>query len=582
MEVAGLVLGGIPLLLYAFDNYKRYLEPGQSYWRYNSTLSTIRSHMFVQQEQLDVTLRNIGLVNPSRLELEQHLSELYPKSKCAELIAVIDNMEATVRKTMDKLDIDIQGKPRWTSDSEERVSWEWRRIRRSFGRREREELIADLQHWNTALKNILEKAEIPSEESSPLLQEIQTRFNAKKCDAARRDYQRMHEMLSTRWTCSCREHKGNIRLDWHTSKITPTDKLSLDMPSDGFSQWHHISMNFQAVDSCDNARLTGTSGSSNPSAPRTPSPLRLGKLKVFFSSKDKRSSSANSLIAPIAPPNRPNIITGQKQQEIHCLCDYLKRAKKLGSGYILDPDTNDSRLLVDLVPTTSQHTETTLLPSVLGSSKLNSQPQPRVSLSRKQRFSIAAAAVWSILYLYGSSWMGADWGGKNQIQLFIKGTGAARQLAEHPTLIYIFKSALQRQSGSHDDSTSKTERFQSSQIRNKELFALGILLIELCLDTTFEQIRRESQGHAGPSAPLGISSSAVDDFEIANRQTDRIYLEAGDSYGYAVQRCLRCEFPGRDVTKTFEFSQFRQNFFNGVVAPVQATYMMLSASVAVI
>lgn len=228
----------------------------------------------------------------------------------------------------------------------------------------------------------------------------------------------------------------------------------------------------------------------------------------------------------------------------------MKRARSLGAGYIPDSATNNNRLLIDLIPSTSQHTETASLPSFLGLSKASHQPSSQVPLSRKQRFSIAAAAVWAILYLYGSPWMGKDWGGKDEIQLFIEGTGAARQLAEHPTLACIFKSAVQQQPATRGDSTSEAERFQSSQIRNKELFRLGILLIELCLDTTFEQIRQESQQHDRPSAPLGISSSAVDDFEIANRQTDKIYLEAGDSYGYAVQRCLRCEFPGRDVTKT--------------------------------
>ncbi|KAI0858308.1 hypothetical protein F4860DRAFT_527275 [Xylaria cubensis] len=534
MEVAGLVLGGIPLLLYAFDNYKRCLEPGKNYWRYRSTLSTIRSYMFVQQEQLDVTLRNIGLVKPTRVELEQHLNQLYSKSKCAEFIAIIDNMEATVCKTMDKLDIDMKGKPRWTSDSEERIYWEWRRIRRSFGRKERDQLVTDLQYyWNNALKTIFEKAEIPSAESTPLVEEIQARFNQKKCDSTRQEYQRMHEILSARWACSCEEHKSNIRLDWHASNIASADKLSFTMPSNGY----------------------------------------------LFSPGENNRSSTNSLTIPTTFSNPPQTIPNKKQ-EIHCLCDYLKGATQHDSGYIPDPDTMDNRLLVNLIPSTSQYMETASLPSFLGLSKSNQKPPSRTPLSRKQRFSIAAAAVWAILYLYGSPWMGKDWSGKNEIQLFIEGSGAARQLAEYPTLVYIFISALQQQPRSCEASTSEAERFQSNQIRNKELFALGILLIELCLDTTFERIRRESQENGGPSAPLGINTSAVDDFEIANRQTDRIYLEAGDSYGYAVQRCLRCEFPGRDITKTFDFSQFRQNFFNGVVAPVHATYMMLPASMA--
>ncbi|KAI1182767.1 hypothetical protein F5B17DRAFT_170400 [Nemania serpens] len=580
MEVAGLVLGGIPILLYAFDNYKRCLEPGKHYWEYQSTLSRIRSHMFVQQEQLDMTLRDIGLVKPTRGELEQHLSRRYSKSECAYFLEIIDHMETAVRKTMDKLDIDMEGKPRWTSDSEERASWEWRRIRRSFSHREREQLVNDLQYWNTALKNIFEKAEIPSGESTPLLDKIQARFNQKNCDTARRNYQRMHEMLCRRWACNCQEHKGNIQLDWHASKIAPTDKLSLTMPSHNCSQWHRISMSFRVTNDGNGTQPIDTSEKARPATPRTPSPSRLRKLKDLFSSGQKRHSPTQLLPVPvIAPPNMQNAIPSDTQ-EIECLCTYLKRAEQLGSGYIPDPDTGDDRLLIDLISSTSQKTETASLTSFLGLPKPNKLPRPHVQLSRKQRFSIAAAAVWAILYLSGSPWMGPDWDGKNEIQLLIEGTGVAQQLAEHPTLVYIFRSALQQQPASRGDSISEAERFQSSQIRNKELFALGILLIELCLNTTFEQIRQESQAYERPSAPLGIGSSAVDDFEIANRQTDRIYLEAGDSYGYAVQRCLRCEFPGRDVTKTFDFSQFRQNFFNGVVAPVQATYMMLPASVA--
>lgn len=72
----------------------------------------------------------------------------------------------------------------------------------------------------------------------------------------------------------------------------------------------------------------------------------------------------------------------------------------------------------------------------------------------------------------------------------------------------------------------------------------------------------------------------LEDYAVAEMQTDKVYLEAGYSYGYAVQRCLRCEFPGRDVTKNFQFQQFRMDFFNGVVAPIQATYALIPSSCA--
>jgi len=117
---------------------------------------------------------------------------------------------------------------------------------------------------------------------------------------------------------------------------------------------------------------------------------------------------------------------------------------------------------------------------------------------------------------------------------------------------------------------------QSNLIRNRTLFALGILLIELCLNKTFDQLRQESHSDSF-GASLGVTSPP-DDYEIANAQMQNVYLEAGDFYGYAVQRCLRYEFPGRDVTKTFEFEQFRRDFFSCVVAPVQTTYSLLPSS----
>ncbi|KAH7160731.1 hypothetical protein EDB81DRAFT_782864 [Dactylonectria macrodidyma] len=577
MEVAGVVLGGIPLLLYALDNYKRCLEPGKDYWRYASTLCAIRSHVFVQQEQLDVTLRNIGLVKPTRTELEQHLRELYPKSKCSEFLNIVDNMEKTVGQMMEKLDIDADGKPRWTTDAEERAHWEWRRIRRSLGRKERAQLVAELQYWNTALKNIFEKIEIPLAESDPILDEIQARFNAAHCDKARQNFRHMHDVLAQRWGCSCPEHGGNIRLDWHTTKISPTDKLTLVIPFDGSQNWHQVTVNFQAVDedndvqsiaSSSNVSAAATSRQPSPSPSRKSSPSLSKKLKGFF----KPSSSQKHVKSPsfLAPPPVTKQVSNT-QHEISCLCGYIKSAKEKDFGYLHCPGVHDRHLMVNLLPSTPRQMKSISLQSLLGSKRPKSS-STQLQLSRKHRFSVAAAAAWTLLYLCESPWMDNQWSGKDQIYFFSEEASALQGLAEHPTFQYIFRSigSIPKEGSSL---SGETERFQSKQIINKDLFSLGILLIELCLNTTFEQIRHESQTDDF-STSLGIPSSVVDDFEIATQQTDRIYLDAGDSYGYAVQRCLRCEFPGRDVTKSFDFRQFRQHFFTGVVAPVQATYLM--------
>lgn len=66
---------------------------------------------------------------------------------------------------------------------------------------------------------------------------------------------------------------------------------------------------------------------------------------------------------------------------------------------------------------------------------------------------------------------------------------------------------------------------------------------------------------------------------MADILVDQVYEDVSEWYGYAVQRCLRFEFPGRDVTKSIQFDQFRhQFFFLCVVAPVQATFALLASS----
>jgi hypothetical protein len=76
-EIAGVVLGGIPIVLLALEKYH---DRVKSYWKYEGVLSTLRNNIFVQQQQLRITLSLIGLNQPSVAELQECLKEKYPKS----------------------------------------------------------------------------------------------------------------------------------------------------------------------------------------------------------------------------------------------------------------------------------------------------------------------------------------------------------------------------------------------------------------------------------------------------------------------------------------------------------------------
>ena len=104
--IAGLVLGGIPIALWALEKYH---DPVKSYWKYDMTLSTLRDNIFVQQQQLHITLRLIGLNQPTINELRECLEEKYP-NHYREFLSIIKHMDEITKDLLDKLEIDIDGR----------------------------------------------------------------------------------------------------------------------------------------------------------------------------------------------------------------------------------------------------------------------------------------------------------------------------------------------------------------------------------------------------------------------------------------------------------------------------------------
>lgn len=255
------------------------------------------------------------------------------------------------------------------------------------------------------------------------------------------------------------------------------------------------------------------------------------------------------------------------------LCDAIQTGDLSSTpGFIPDPDAVDERrVTIRALPrNTFVKTKKISLDTLLAVQP-NHRQSPYLDISRKQRFGIAAAMTWAVLHLAGSPWLNSSWD-KEDVHLFLEKQGIGHDvLKQNPSLSCLFNSTLASATitPTASSSTTMTSKFQSAQIRNHVIFSLGVLLIELCLPCSFAQLRQEHSSG---------TTNTIDDYEIALSKVDKVYLEAGDSYGYAVQRCLRLEFPGRDVEKSFDFRQFRQGFYCHVVAPVQAYYVRLPSS----
>ncbi len=109
MEVAGLVLGALPIAISAVENYLKGLQAIDHYKNYPQTLRGISRNIFIQQQQLRVTLDGIGLQDLTLHGVQQRLRIIKPD--CADnFIEILNHMDNITARLMNKLDIDSNGK----------------------------------------------------------------------------------------------------------------------------------------------------------------------------------------------------------------------------------------------------------------------------------------------------------------------------------------------------------------------------------------------------------------------------------------------------------------------------------------
>ncbi|KAK5656739.1 hypothetical protein OQA88_4287 [Cercophora sp. LCS_1] len=184
------------------------------------------------------------------------------------------------------------------------------------------------------------------------------------------------------------------------------------------------------------------------------------------------------------------------------------------------------------------------------------------SLSAKERYAIAASIAWSILHLSGSLWMADHWD-CTRTHMFIEKPRHGREaLSQHPYAA----CTLSPVAVPEPESANPFRHI----VPNQTVFALGLFLIEICTGRRIQDSRQSGNDNA--------QLSLFDDYQTALKELDEVYRIAGDSYGYATERCIKFAFQGRDQYKDFHFEQFRQQFYDAVVAPVQATYLMFPES----
>ncbi|KAI8632050.1 hypothetical protein F5Y19DRAFT_422953 [Xylariaceae sp. FL1651] len=559
-EIAGLALGALPIVIWALEKYS---EPFETFHRYRTTIESFRSQIIIQTYQLEKTLSNLGLgKNASGEELEKCFQAKFPQIS-HELIFIVRQIDDVTMELMKSLDVSINAKQDSLLD---KTQWNWSRVKHSLNTKKRNKVLESLRHWNEDLRRVVEKTELPEEADSNKIQELKLRFSPQRCSAIRKCLGSLHRALGAGLCCACPSpHQAAVDLDWESyeSNETQAYKVAVSnkentLPSRHVSSWKKLHITPYIPPELVPPRPNLLAPLSPP---RTPSPISPIRSRIVrFASLSNRQTPSPSPTLPRCSSVTAAVsgfvaITSNTKATNICDAVCTRNMPNDLAGYFKDPDKDPDKddyqlfILDPNQPDVFNITEGFQLKSLisLGDSPAGKR-NPLQSLSAKQRYGIAAAIAWSVLHLGETPWLGESWSEKQANLFFEKNRHSGAPDSPRPYLSYIFSTSPIPQ----EHPSSEFDEL----IPNKVIFALGVILVELCIMDW-------------------KPGSLIEDYRTAVSRLDEVRRIAGSAYGDAAERCIKFSFPGRDMYKKFEVLEFRKQFYNDVVAPVQAAYYLM-------
>ncbi|KAI8719935.1 hypothetical protein NCS52_00775800 [Fusarium sp. LHS14.1] len=174
--------------------------------------------------------------------------------------------------------------------------------------------------------------------------------------------------------------------------------------------------------------------------------------------------------------------------------------------------------------------------------------RPLISLAEKVRLALAIAS--SVLQLSKTPWLPEPLTQKN-VHFFRRGDSLSH---EHPFL----QRKLPECSAKYPSNGSESESCSFSN--NPTLFALGMLLLEIIIGSSLGQLWQ-----ADDEGPDGENDSLIRDLIIANRMLEQRVALINPAYKAVVERCIGCT-----ESKGLDEEDFRQTVYNGVVMELEA------------
>ncbi|KAI4643972.1 uncharacterized protein J4E78_009753 [Alternaria triticimaculans] len=491
IEVAGLVLGALPLIIQAITSYKEGLDPVKGFWKWDKELPKLIRKLGAQHDQFNQTIQILfGSITTDaewlKMTADPRASLELWKSKETALQEKLQNTYKSYQNTMaeierimtkiaNKLDLDkaaeltrndleaiLAAHPKKADDTFEFG----KRVKFAMNKKSVKGLLDELDECNRQLERFTEKSE-----------KIETFHKATKPSYATRlqKLQRyakiLHESLNLCWSCACKSsHTASLQLEPRESvfaskhhKMYNSAKTSFNVSfSTISSDSHGAPWLFQAAEfHVDDEEEEGCLTPMPSPKPRVTKSVSFGSLPPY-AVLDPGTSSLPSY------------------EEVSDLCASIQQLHKTSStiGFSLNSKSKlRGAYSVDSADAYMPSTELISLETLLERPPMINGKKSK--LSKKERYSLALTLASSILYLNSTPWLASKWTARD---IFFHRTSDPTRPIDI-TRPYLAPSLF-------DIPKDGEKKPKPVTFENNILLALAVALLELYFGTTAEKYRK--------------------------------------------------------------------------------------------
>lgn len=570
-EIAGIVLGAIPLLISALENYGKGLSTLQRWRKYEGELRSLVRNLNTEEGRLQDVCEKLlyGLVPPSLIEqmISEPLGYLWRQENTKKKIRVrlwkrFDDFETNLRDLETAVD---EMSKRIDSQRSGKVS-EFKRAVFVLRRSTYTDLLATIKNCISNLESLIGR-------NIELEPARRVRSQGKLLRVLRDVSKSLHEALRFSLDCDC-THDVALGLERRAADITPLDDdeeitkdllfqvaFSCQSDASGLERDAEKERTWQGI-----LAKAAASPATQPLILETPAPPPApakGKGKtVKFATLQPTASSTTTMVQTKIGPQSLHMSLSSLTMNLASiglsnfgasisLCEKIQMAQENAPeacyGTIVDQRSRTTRRYTVYPMPVSEHVDSRRSWSVISLREVLHQkiPAPSIPLSYLHRLQLAVVISLSTLQFHNTPWLPDTLSSRD---IFF----AVREDCPIYDTPYVMKPSCSE--GNPPLLRSKpTLPFK----RNLTLLSLGVLLTELILGQTLESLRSPYE------ESLVNSGFFLADYITTQRLMDRVRV-ASSNYGAAVSHCIDGELHNQE--DGLDNEDFCHSVYNKVVA----------------